>query len=224
MAEIFTPDNLRAGDFPMITDEEIIASGAGALPRGRVLGRINIGTVPSTGTADGGNTGDGTVTVVTGGVDTIGGIYTIECTVAITNSGTFKLVSPLGLILATGTITAGAGGTLVIVNDELNFTVTDGSTDFAVGDKFTVTIPAGSGKYTSVDSTAVDGSAAARAVLLQAADATSADVTHTPVALTGEFEVSALSFGGTDTAATHREYMRRYNMFQKTGSVGGLSI
>jgi hypothetical protein len=224
MAETFTPDNLRAGDYPMITDEVIIASGAGVLARGCVLGRINIGVVPSTGTADGGNTGDGTCTVVTGGVDTIGGIYTIECTAAATNAGTFKLVNPLGLILATGDITGGAGGTLVFATDELNATITDGSTDFAVGDKFTVTIPAGSGKYTAVDSTAVDGSAAARAVLLKAVDATSADVTHTPVALTGEFAVSALSFGGTDTAATHREYMRRYNMFQKVGSAGGLSV
>ncbi len=224
MSETFTPDNLRAGPYPLIGDEVILVSGAGSLPRGRVLGRINIGTVPSTGTADGGNTGNGTCTVVTGGPDTIGGIYTVECTVAITNSGTFKLVSPLGVILATGTITAGAGGTLVLTNDELNFTLTDGSTDFALGDLFTVTIPAGSGKYTSVDLTAVDGSAAARAVLLEAKDATSADVTNTPVALTGEFVAASLSFGGTDTAADHREYMRRYNMFQKVASTGGLSV
>jgi Bacteriophage lambda head decoration protein D len=224
MSETYTPDNLRAGDYPMITDEVILASGAGALVRGTVLGRINVGVVPATGTLVAGGAADGTCTVVTGGPDTIGGIYTLICTAKITNGGTFNLVSPLGVILATGSITVGAGGTLVFVTDELNATITDGTNDFDAGDYFTVTIPAGSGKYTIVDSTNVDGSAAARAVLLEAKDATSADVEHSPVALTGEFTVAALTFGGTDTAADHREYMRRYNMFQKVASTGGLTV
>ena len=223
MAETYTPDNLRAGDYPMVTDNIIVASGAGVLPRGRVLGRINVGTVPSTGTLVAGGAADGTCTVVTGGPDTIGGIYTLVCIAAATNGGTFELRSPLGIVLQTVAITGGAGGTAQFTTDQLNALITDGANDFDLADYFTVTIPAGSGKYQSVILAAVDGSAAARCVLLEAIDASAADV-DAPVALTGEFDTSALSFGSTDTAADHREIMRRYNMFQKVSSPGGLSV
>lgn len=40
MAEIFTPDSLIAGDFPRVTESVTIASGAGVLPRGTVLGKV----------------------------------------------------------------------------------------------------------------------------------------------------------------------------------------
>lgn len=223
MAEVFTPDNLRAGDYPMVTDNVIVAATAGVLPRGRILGRINIGTVPSTGTLVAGGSANGTCTSVLGGPDTIGGVYKLTCIAAAAHGGTFQLTSPLGIVLQTVAIAGGAGGTAVFNTDELKCTITDGSTDFDLGDYFTVTIPAGSGKYKSVDSAAVDGTAAARAVLLADINATSLDV-DAPVALTGEFDTSALSCGGTDTPAVHREYMRRNGMFQKVSSRGGLSI
>jgi len=223
MTETFTPDNLYAGDYPVVTDSIIVASGAGSLPRGRVLGRIDVGTVPTTGTADVGNTGDGTVTVVTGGVNTLGGIYTITCIEAVTNGGVFNVINPSGKVIGTVAIDPGAGQTGVFTSDEINFTVTDGATDFAYGDFFTVTVPAGSGKYTSVDSTAIDGSDAPVCVLLEAVDATAADVT-TSVALSGEFDDSELSVGGSDTVAQHKDAMRALNMYQKTTSVGGLSV
>lgn len=223
MAEVYTPDNLRAGDFPMVTDNVIVASGAGVLPRGRILGRINIGVVPAIGTAAAGNTGNGTVTGVLGGPDTIGGVYVIECTaVGAANTGTFKVVNPLGIILTTVSLPGTPGGTVAFSTDEIKGTITDGTANFAVGDKFTVTIPAGSGKYKSVNSTAVDGTAAAVAVLLETVDATAADV-DAPVAITGEFDASLLTCGGTDTPAMHKLYMRRNGMFQKTSSLGGLS-
>jgi len=39
-AEVFVPDQLIAGVFPLVTEPITIASGAGILPRGTVLGKI----------------------------------------------------------------------------------------------------------------------------------------------------------------------------------------
>ena len=38
---VYSPDVLFAGDFPISTEPAVIASGAGILPRGRVLGMID---------------------------------------------------------------------------------------------------------------------------------------------------------------------------------------
>lgn len=146
MAEVieqgtFVPDNLIGGDKKLVTEEVLIAAGQN-LARGSVLGRVKNST-PTTGTADGGNTGNGTCTVVTGGPDTIPGTYTIECTRAITNGGEFSVTDPNGKFIGSVLITAGAGGTGVFKSSQINFTLTDGGTDFALADKFTVAVTEG---------------------------------------------------------------------------------
>ncbi len=72
-----------------------------------------------------------------------------------------------------------------------------------------------SGKCVAVDSTLNTGAEAPYAVLAQAVDATSADVACA-VYLTGEFNEGALVFGGTDTAANHRDAARKIGMFFRT--------
>lgn len=136
----FTPDNLIGGDKKLVTENIRIPSGT--LFRGTVLGRIKTST-PTSGTADGGNTGNGTVTLVTGGKDTKKGTYTIVCVSAVTNGGTFNINDPDGKFVGQTTITGGAGGTGVFKSDELNLTLTDGAVDFAIGDKFTVAVTDG---------------------------------------------------------------------------------
>lgn len=71
------------------------------------------------------------------------------------------------------------------------------------------------GEAVKVDSTAVDGSGVAYAILCQDTDATLADVVA-PVYLTGEFNGDALVFGGTDTKATHKNALRKIGIFIKT--------
>lgn len=70
------------------------------------------------------------------------------------------------------------------------------------------------GKYIKCDSAAVDGSQAPACILAEDADATSADVNAT-VYLSGAFNQSAVTFGGTDTAATHRVALRDLNIYLK---------
>jgi hypothetical protein len=92
--------------------------------------------------ADGGNTGDGTVTAaaLASGGPALVGAYNLECTAAVTNGGVFKLEDPNGIELENAiTIPAGAGNSIVFVGHGLTFTLTDGATDFIVGDKFSLT-------------------------------------------------------------------------------------
>lgn len=114
MSEVFIPDNLFAGNvMPVVTEAVTIASGAGVLTRGTVLGRITA-----------------------------------------------------------------------------------------------------SGKCVAVNSGNADGSQDPYAVLAHDVDATAADAVAS-VYLTGEFNEDELSFGGTDTADTHRVACRKIGIFFK---------
>lgn len=120
-------------------------TGAGTVVEGTILARQSVSTTV-TAAADGGNTGDGTVTlatVVAGPEVPLVGAYNFECIEAVTNGGVFKLVDPNDAVV-NGYIplTVGAGGTTVIESNGLQFTVTDGATDFIVGDKFSLTVAA----------------------------------------------------------------------------------
>jgi hypothetical protein len=74
---------------------------------------------------------------------------------------------------------------------------------------------ADAGKYTSVLSTAVDGSENADCVLGVAVDATGADDVASAGYFTGDLNSNALTFGGADTVATHTDAMRAKGMFVK---------
>lgn len=210
--ETFVHDKLIGGDFPIVTESNVLDTGN--LKRGTVLGKIAVGTVPSTGTAGGSNVGNGTVTVVTGGVDTIGGVYSIKCTAIAADGGTFEVRNPWGQLIATAVLPGTAGGHIDASTPEINLRITDGSTDFALDDVFTVTVPAGSGKVVAVDRTAVDGSQTAYGVLAQDADASTADKVVTTY-LSGQFNEQALIFGGTDGIVHHKAKMRERCMFTR---------
>lgn len=124
--------------------------------------------IPTTGTADGGNTGDGTVTAVAAaaGGSPIVGTWLLTNTFAVTNGGVFKLTDPNGNIVADNlTLRVGAGLLTTFVAGGITFTVTDGATDFAAADFFTIAVTA-NGKWVPFDPTAVDGGEIPKAVLM----------------------------------------------------------
>jgi len=121
---------------------------------GAALGRITLGAV-SAAAKSGGNTGNGVFTIDATTPKLAGakvGVYTVRCIAAATNSGTFRVTDPNGLVL--GDVAVGA-----TFADRIKFAIADGSTDFIVGDGFDVTIAAGSLKITPLNLTALDGSA-----------------------------------------------------------------
>jgi hypothetical protein len=191
----FTYDNLIGGPDPQAHNKGItLVSGAGSLTRGTVLGKITKGAI--TATAASGNTGNGTCGTLSLGSNAKVGSYTVKATAATT----FSVIDLDGIRLAD--VTAGTAYTGAI-----NFTVTAGATAFVAGDSFTIAVAAGSGYYKTVDSTNVDGSQVADCILEYDTDATSADV-NTTAFYSGMFNIEALTFGETDTYATHLETLR----------------
>ena len=140
-------------------------SGTATCLLGQVMGKIILGAA-SKAVKAGGNTGAGTLTLdATTPVlaNAKVGIYTVRV-VAV---GTFIVIDPYGVSVGEGIY--GAGGSVTFA-DQVKFAFTDdGSTHYVVGDGFDITIAAGSGKYAQVTPAALDGSAVAAAVLLQAA-------------------------------------------------------
>lgn len=87
----------------------------------------------------GGNTGNGVASAVTTGANVLPGVYKVRAVSAGTNAATFELADPNGNIVDTQGFTGG-GGVATFANTQLGFTITDGSTDFVVGDGFDITV------------------------------------------------------------------------------------
>jgi hypothetical protein len=185
-----------------VRDGITIISGTLACAIGQVLGQITIGGATET---HAGNTGNGAMTIdattpILAGAQV--GVYTVKCTAAASNSGTFRVFDPGGRVLGDVAVAA-------TFADQIKFVIADGATDFIVGDTFLVTVAAGSGKWTQVTPAAVDGSAVAAGVLLSdaftatlGADATAVAVTRGPAILkTGGLVWTSGMSAGQKTAA-----------------------
>lgn len=126
-------------------DDTLRFDAADSFVKGTILARRAVVQTPVA-AADGGNTGNGTVTalsIVEGPVVPLPGAYVLRCTAAVTHGGVFRLEDPNGAIVATGLeMTAGAGVATVFEVAGLRFTVTDAATDFVAGDFFTITVTA----------------------------------------------------------------------------------
>lgn len=202
----YTPDQLIARRPELLSSRSITLVSGQNLARGAVLGKITADTVPTTGTADGGNTGNGTMgSVAAGGADIQAGTYTIRCFDAVTNAGLFEVVAP------DGTVVGIAEAAVAFTSSHLDFTIADGGTDFVVGDQFTVAV-SGSGKYTLSAAAADDGSATPDLILAQATDASSGDVV-TIAYDRGDFDENEITLGSGHTAASVREGLRTKGIF-----------
>lgn len=206
-AETYVPDQLIAGRFPLVTDTVMILSGQ-VLVRGSLLGAITVGSATTSGA---GNTGNGTITMdastpVLAGAKV--GVYTAICIAAASNGGTFRVEDPDGFVL--GDVAVGA-----TFSDDIKFVIADGATDFIVGDKFTITVSAGSGKYKLSAAAATDGSQEPTVVLADAVDATGGDKLAW-VYVAGEFNSAAMTFGTGHTAASTKDRLRIRNIFLKS--------
>jgi phage tail sheath gpL-like len=88
-------------------------------------------------------TGNGTLTALTAPGTPMPGDWTLTVNTAVANGGVWTLRDPLGNVVSTTiTMTPGVGGATVINAGGLQFTLTDGTTDFGLGAVFTITVPA----------------------------------------------------------------------------------
>ena len=87
--------------------------------------------------ADAGNTGDGSMGAVTVTGQPRPGTWTLTITAEAVDAGTFTLTDPAGRVSPT-TGTVG----VAYAAEGLSFTLSDGASDFAIGDTIAITIPA----------------------------------------------------------------------------------
>lgn len=151
-------------------------------------------------TAWSGNTGTGTVGAITVAAAAKPGTYKVVFGVAASNKGNFIVEDPDGIIIGQGdaTVAFSAGG--------LAFTISD-DTDFVAGDGFDIVVAAGSGKYAGYDDGLNNGAQTAVAVLMQAVDATSADVSATAIVRLAEVKKDGLQWiAAVDSTAKTKAY------------------
>lgn len=192
---------LSEADGSLSREAITIASGAGVLASGTVIGKITTGASASA-VAFSGNTGNGTMGTITVSAGALEGAYKLVIIEPATDAGKFQVEDPTGKIIGTGAVAAAfsKGG--------LAFTLADGATDFASGDGFTITVAAGSGKWTGYDDGNADGSQVAAGVLMQSVDATSADVDATAIVRLAEVKTDALQWiDAVDSTAKAKAYV-----------------
>lgn len=199
MSATYDPNSIIAGAAPLVHRPIVIESGAGALPRGTVLGQKVVGEASSAAKA-GGNTGTGTLTLDAVNPVRLGakvGVYQVRCIAAASNNGTFRVFDPEGFDIGEIVMAGGAGA----FDNDIKFALADSGTDFIVGDGFDVTVAAGSGKWVKSVATAIDGSQDPQAVLAADVEAAEADA-KAPAYFEGEFAAEKLTFGAGHTADT----------------------
>jgi hypothetical protein len=173
-------------------DNVTILSGQ-VLKAGAVLGSITTGS-SATSAANAGNTGNGAMGAVTVSTGAKPGVYRLNISAAATDAGTFEVEDPDGNPVGTGTVGA------AFSHGGLAFTLADGSMDFAVGDGFTITVAAGSGKFKEHNAAGTVGEQAAAAILLDNVDATDGDTPAAIIARDAEVNANELVwFSGATT-------------------------
>lgn len=175
--EINNNDLVELEVFDPVYQQDMVDFGtAETRPVGEILARKLLSDTV-TATADTGNTGDGVVAnqgLYSNGSPAKVGSYNLECVEKITNSGRFKLVDPDGKEL-TDQIVVAVSGTTVFEGFGLTFDISDGSTDFEVGDKFAIVTTA-DGALDTYDPAGIDGTNTPVALMARArTEATAAD-------------------------------------------------
>lgn len=195
-----------AGDFPRAIVAIVIILGSGILAAGTVLGKVIKGAATSAAKTDG-NTGDGTLTldettpILAKAKPGIYKVRVIRAAIAAIGEtspamkGIAQLSDPDGNVLSVFDLPTTPG---VTIADQVKFAIIEGSTPFALGDGFDITIAAGSNNYKPYDDDNIDGSEVAKLILAEDIDATSATV-YTTAYKSGQFNEAALT--GLDAAA-----------------------
>lgn len=206
--ESYSPDNLIAGGTQVVTRGGTMISGETAHARGTLLGQILFGT--ATPLALTGNVGGGTVTMdVTTPLlaDAQVGSYLVKFITFGTAGGGFEVFDPKGNSLGLGAV-----GTAFA--NQIKFSIADGTPDFQVGDRFSITVAEGSKKYRKSLAAAVDGSQYPKAILAEACNAAAADK-DCLVYEAGEFNQAAVTYGTGHTADSVRAPLRDLNIHLK---------
>lgn len=188
-------NSLFAGDTDDFIGYGVVLAQGQNLPRGALLGRTAVsGTV--TDIAASANTGNGTLSGLATGGSTVPGDWQL-----VAHSATvFFLYNPEGIY--SGKATVGNAFTGAV-----HFTISAGSTPFAMGDSFILRAAEIEYLYKLSLATATDGSQIPDAILAEDTIALT-DNQPTVVYLAGEFNANAVTFGAGHTLESIRDVLR----------------
>lgn len=109
---------------------------------GKVIGNFEAAAeVTAAAVAHAGNAGNGLLSALTPQTAAQAGVYNAIVKIAGTNSATWDLFDPNGNLIDQQSYST-SGGTAVFANSQIHATITDGGTDFIVGDSFQITVTA----------------------------------------------------------------------------------
>lgn len=193
IGSVYTRAAVRAGGF-MVSEAEgflsrdaiVVLSGENLLA-GHVVGMIQVGATATSAPASG-NVGNGVMGAVTAGAGTKPGVYRLRIGTPATNAGAFIVEDPNGIEVGAGTVGV-AYNTL-----GLAFTLADGSTDFASGDAFNLTVSAGTAKYREYNPANSDGSGVPAGILWDQCNATAGDQRATVINRSCEINAGELTW------------------------------
>ena len=175
-----------------------IPNGTAAFAAGMVLGpTLTSGSAVATALST--NTGTGAIGTITVGAAAKIGNYTLLIVKLATDSGSFILTDPDGLLVGKGAVASAfnVGG--------LSFTLAD-ATDYVPGDGFNIAVT-GTYKYLPYDDGNTDGSNVARAIALYPCDASAAEATVAGLVRAAGFNTAAMSWhASSDATAKTKAY------------------
>lgn len=190
-------------------DDILAFAGADTFVEGTILARRAVATAVTASAVTG--TGDGTVTaatVVHSDDVPLVGAYTLTCITAVTNGGIWSLKDPNGKLVADYLpMTVGAGAATVFEVAGMQFTITDGSTDFAAGDTATLTVAA-DGKLVIFATDGVGGAQFPLCVLLHESVRTGSGDNAVRVATRGKANLSRLVIDADGDASNITDAIR----------------
>lgn len=196
---------LFAGDFPRVTKAITILTGL-VLAAGTLLGKILLGAATAA-AKTGDNTGNGTLTldsttpILAGAKAGVYKVRVIRAAIAAIGETSpamkaiAELKDPDGKVLEVFDVPTTPG---ITISNQVKFTMVEGSSAFALGDGFDITIAAGSGKYKAYDADNLDGSQYPELVLAEDIDSSDGDVKAVAYA-SGHFNEAAVT--GVDANA-----------------------
>lgn len=182
---------ISEANFHRSRDNATLASGENR-GAGTVLGKLTTaGTIA--GAAGAGNTGNGTIGSLTVGGGAKVGVYKAICIEPATNLGTFEVEDPDGFIIGRANVGSAFAG-------PVNFTISDGATDFVSGDIFEITVSQLTQKHKILAPAATDGTQIAAGILFADVDASAADQKCLVIARQAEVNGNELVWPGGITA------------------------
>lgn len=173
---------LSEADGFLSRENAVVTQAGTAVKSGALLAQVDAGA--GTYAVDAGSTGNPTAGTVVVGAAAIPGVYTITFTAATK----FDVEDPNGVKIGSGTLG------VAFSKAGLGVTLTAGGTPAVAGDRATITVAAGSGKYVPYTAGAAAGPAAA--LLYQSLPAATGDVKA--VVFTNDCEVNRALLTGLD--------------------------